>query len=235
MKQFGIAAFALAFALVTAVSVSAGDAPAADTGVDAVVEAITLPPPAKTGGMPLTEALAARQTGREYADAEPTPQQLSDLLWATAGVNRKDSGKKVYPVARGRQDMTVYVITKTGAFRYDAATHALARVPGVDGDRRADAGAQGFVARAAVNLVFVQDMDLWNADDKDREMGAYYGLMHTGALMQNAGLWAASQGWSSVARGMFDEAKLRALLKLAPNQKIRLTHSVGPAQKDNAQ
>ncbi|MBR1673022.1 MAG: hypothetical protein IJ702_08845, partial [Fretibacterium sp.] len=54
----------------------------------------TLPVPEKTGGATLLQALSDRQTGREFADVGLTPQQLSNLLWATAGVNRPD-GRRV--------------------------------------------------------------------------------------------------------------------------------------------
>ena len=51
---------------------------------------IALPAPDKTGGMPLMEALSKRATARSFDTASITPQELSDLLWASFGVNRPD-------------------------------------------------------------------------------------------------------------------------------------------------
>ena len=50
--------------------------------------AIQLPKPQITGGMPLMEALARRQTTRAFADKPLGLQTLSNLLWAAFGVNR---------------------------------------------------------------------------------------------------------------------------------------------------
>ena len=62
----------------------------------AVAENVKLPEPQKTGGMPLMEALAKRSTSRRTAGEAPTPQQLSNLLWAANGITRPD-GKRTAP------------------------------------------------------------------------------------------------------------------------------------------
>ena len=186
---------------------------------------IQLPPPARTGGMPLADALSARRSSRAFADVELAPQELSDLLWATAGVNRSD-GRFTYPVARGRKDMTLFVVTKAGAFRYDPADHALD--PVIVGDRRADTGTQSFVAQAAVNLVFVQDLALWDDSGQSHREGEVWGYAHAGSMTQSAHLHAAARDWGAVVRGLFDGGKLKTLLKLAPRQRVTLTMSVGP-------
>lgn len=186
---------------------------------------MALPAPGKTGGVALSQALSDRRSDRSFADVEVTPQQLSDLLWSTAGVNRPD-GKTTYPVAMGRKDMTVYVFLRQGVYRYDAAAHALE--PVADGDHRADAGSQDFVARAAVNLAYVQDMRFWEESPEQLERGRDWGFAHTGAMMQNAYLYAAGQGWSAVVRGWFDQNRLKPLLKLTDKQFVRLVQSIGP-------
>lgn len=54
---------------------------------------ISLPPPEKHGGLPLMEALAKRQSSRDFAP-DPLPMQLlSSLLWAAYGMNRTDDGR----------------------------------------------------------------------------------------------------------------------------------------------
>jgi hypothetical protein len=62
-------------------------------------EAIALPPPRSKGGQPLIEALALRRSTREYSDRPLPSQVLSDLLWATFGVNRP-SGDRTAPYWR---------------------------------------------------------------------------------------------------------------------------------------
>ena len=43
---------------------------------------MALPPPRRSGGLPLMEALRQRQSQREFAPKALRKQQLSDLLWA---------------------------------------------------------------------------------------------------------------------------------------------------------
>lgn len=191
------------------------------------MDAIKLPEPAKSGGVELARALAERRSSREFADVELSPQQLSDLLWSTAGVNRPD-GKKVYPVSMNRHDMTVYAVTRQGVYRYDPAANEL--IPVVLGDHRAKTGMQPFVAKAAVNLAYVQDMNLWKDSPERYERGRDWGFAHTGEMTQNAYLYAAGQGWSAVVRGMFEQDVMKELLQLPEDHHVRLVHSIGPRE-----
>ncbi len=115
---------------------------------------IALPPPAKYGGLPLMEALAKRQSSREFAPEALPMQVLSDLLWAAYGVNR-DGGGRTAPSALNCQEVDVFVALPAGAYRYDATAHALHLVAG--SDLRSITGYQDFVDEAALDLVFVAD------------------------------------------------------------------------------
>ncbi len=68
-----------------------------------------LPPPRKTGGMPLMEALAARHSSRSFAERPLDPQMLSDLLWAAYGINRPGEGGRTAPSAINAQEVDVYI------------------------------------------------------------------------------------------------------------------------------
>lgn len=191
----------------------------------AAAETIKLPEPAKTGGMPLYEAITNRHSAREFADTSITLQELSDLLYITAGVNRPD-GLRTYPVAMGIQDIFVYVFTKDGVCKYDALSHSLEVI--AEGDHRQEAGMQDFVGKAAVNLAYVQDLSLWEGKRGGKELAAQWGFAHVGEVTQNAYLFAASKGWNAVVRGSFDSEKLSKLMKLNKDQQIKLIHTIGP-------
>lgn len=197
--------------------------------VSLAADAIALPAPDKTGGKPLAQALSDRQSNREFADVALSQQDLADLLWSVAGVNRPD-GRRVHPVAMGRQDMIVFAFTRDGAYRYNPLDHTLVPVGSAAGDNRAATGGQPFVGSAAANLVFVQDLDLWIKSDQERAAGANFGYAHTGAMMQNGYLFAASRGWAAVVRGYFDEEKISDLLDLGDNLRVRLVLSIGPGK-----
>ena len=191
-----------------------------------------LPAPEKTGGMSLLQALSERHSSREFVDTDLTPQQLSNLLWATAGVNRPD-GKRVYPVALGIQNIFVYVLNREGVYKYDPADNSLTLIE--KGDHRMDTTTgQDFVGKAAVNLAYVYDSSLWSlwslweSMKTSDEVFHRWGFAHAGAAVQNAYLYAASQGWNAVVRGSFDQKKLSQLLKLSEGQTVTLVQSIGP-------
>ncbi|WP_298652915.1 SagB/ThcOx family dehydrogenase [uncultured Proteiniphilum sp.] len=176
---------------------------------------ISLPAPYRTGGKPLMQALNERRSIRSYQDKELTLQQLSDLLWAANGFNRDD--KRTAPTANNRQELELYVTTKNGVYFYDARNHRLREVK--KGDHRAEAGTQDFVARAALNLIFVSDME--------KASGREYAFTNCGFVAQNVYLYCASEGLGAVVRGSFDKDKLSDLLNLNSNQEVLLTQSVG--------
>ena len=76
-----------------------------------------LPAPDRTGGGSLMQALVERQSHREFAATPLSTQQLADLLWATAGVNRPDSGKRTAPSALNWQETDIYVVKADGVWR----------------------------------------------------------------------------------------------------------------------
>lgn len=149
--------------------------PAAPKAVNAAENAarMELPAPDKTGGMPLMQALAQRHSTRKgYSGAALSPQQLSDLLWATWGVNR-DDGRRTAPTAMNRQDVRLYVALENGVWLYEPA-HALVKV--LDGDWRAQ------MSGGSLTLLYAIPQ------------GNEWGGAHVGSLYQNAGLFCASAG-----------------------------------------
>ena len=61
---------------------------------------IKLPAPVMMGGKPLMQVLKERHSIREFNTKALSEQLLSNLLWAAAGVNRPDTGKRTAPSAR---------------------------------------------------------------------------------------------------------------------------------------
>jgi SagB-type dehydrogenase family enzyme len=180
-----------------------------------------LPRPATTGGMPLMEALAKRQSGRSFSERELPQQVLSNLLWAAWGVNRPATGQRTAPSAHNRQPIDLYVITPKGAFLYDARTHSLSRV--AEGDLRKLAGRQDFVYSAPLNLVFVEDTSRSGTDAQ----AAVWSGVTAGAISQNIYLFCASEGLATVVRGWVDHEPLAKALGLKPNQRVILAQTVG--------
>lgn len=176
------------------------EARAADGG-----KRIALPKPQMTGGKPLMEALAARGAGRSFSDKPVSEQVLSNLLWATWGINRPD-GRRTAPTARNAQEIRVYVALESGVWLYDAARNEL--VPALGGDTRKKFGG------APVTLLFA-------VPEKDR-----FGPMHAGSLYQNAGLYCASEGLANVVKATGADA-LGGVLPLPSGYVVAIIQSIG--------
>ncbi|GAB6011161.1 SagB/ThcOx family dehydrogenase [Viscerimonas tarda] len=179
--------------------------------VQAQQDVIKLPAPTKTGGKPLMEVLNARQSIRAYSGKSIDNQTLSNLLWAANGFNRP--GMRTVPSANNKQEVDVYVMFKTGIYFYDAKENKLTLK--VKGDFIKSLGGQDFVKDAAVNLIYVANLD---------KSGA--GQIDTGYISQNVYLFCASAGLGTVARGSFDKA-LATDMKLTDKQQITLVQPVG--------
>lgn len=177
--------------------------------------AIELPKPQTTGGMPLMQALAQRETTRAFADKPLSQQMLSNLLWAAFGVNRspevKPGGGRTAPSAMNKQEVHLYVVMADGAYVYEAGQNQLR--PVVSGDVRAKV-AQGAGAHAALTIIYVADAKL------------DYAQVDTGFIGQNVYLFAASEGlnaWIYALHG----ANVAGALKLPEGMKALYGQSVG--------
>lgn len=180
-----------------------------------------------TGGMPLMEALKARQTQREYSSEKLSEQMLSNLLWAAFGINRPDSGKRTAPSAMNMQEISIYVATADGLYLYDAKENAL--IPIFSEDIRAATGPQPFVKDAPVNLVFVADFAKMRGSEENK---VFYSATDTGFISQNVYLFCASEGLATVVRGYVERDKLAEVMKLRGDQKIVLAQTVGYPKKN---
>jgi len=183
---------------------------------------IKLPPPRKSGGMPLLDALAKRSTARAFDSRELSLEQLSGLLWASFGINRPD-GKRTAPSANNKQATDIYVLLKQGAFVYDAKSNQLTQVLG--DDVRPLGATQAFATNAPVTLIFVADLaKMGNASEEAKKNTAN---VNVGYISQNTYLFCASEGLVTGARASVDRKALSARLNLRPDQAIILAQSVG--------
>lgn len=167
------------------------------------------------------QALKERKSGRDYSQKELSLQTLSDLLWAGFGISRAD-GRRTAPSAANVQEIDIYIAKADGLFRYDAQGNSLELIN--SGDIRGLTGVQPFVKDAAVNLIYVADYSKKGRFGTQKDSWA---AMDTGFIAENVYLFCASEGLSTVARGLFDPEALPKAMKLRPDQKILLTQSIG--------
>jgi hypothetical protein len=179
------------------------------------LQPIQLPKPQVTGGMPLMQALALRQTTRAFQDKPLPPQTLSNLLWAAFGVNRPREVKpglgRTAPSASNRQEVDLYVLLADGVYVYEAEANRLRPVEA--GDMRAKISPAA-AAHAAVTIAYVADAKLDSAP------------IDTGFIGQNVYLFAASEGLNAWIYA-FHGQDVAAILKLPEGKKGICAQSVG--------
>ena len=186
---------------------------------------IALPPPLRTGGKRLKEALELRRSTREYSDRTLSPQVLSDMLWAAFGVNRP-SGDRTAPYWRHVMVIDVYAAMADGVWLYDPKRHTLVSHSG--DDIRAQTGQQDFVATAPLNLIYVAHEE--RMQDISPEERRLYASVDAGFIGQNVYLFCASEGLATVFRGAVDTAKLGQTMKLGKDQFVTFAQTVGYPQ-----
>jgi len=176
-----------------------------------------------TGGLPLMQALAQRQSLREFEPTALPLQMLSDLLWAAAGINRPDLGGRTTPSAMNAQELDVYAALPTGLYRYLAKTQTLHLVSA--SDVRRVTGYQDFVDNAPLDLVFVADYSHMKLVPASQRLS--YASVAAGAMAQNVYLYCASGGLATVIRAWLDRDALARAMGLNNEQQVLLSQTVG--------
>lgn len=185
---------------------------------------VKLPNPNLKRAGTVMKALSDRHSTREYSAKSLSLSDLSDLLWAANGINRKDSGKRTAPSALNKQDVDVYVVLPDGSYLYDAKNHQLNLVS--EGDHRAAvAGGQAFVKSAPVSLVLVSDIARFG--DAKNARNQLMGAMDAGIVSQNISLFCASANLATVPRASMDMDQLKKALKLKDSQIPMMNHPIG--------
>ena len=187
------------------------------------LKTIVLNPPDLKQGFPVMEALSLRASADEFSDTKLSLQDLSDLLWAANGVNRKEIGKRTAPSAMNAQDIDVYVFVEEGVYLYDALSHVLN--PVVSGDQRGlVAGHQVEVAKAAVILVLVSDISKFKSGEDTLKLS--WAALDAGIVSQNISVFCAGVGLNTRPRASMDLEKLRNALHLKDSQHLMLNNPV---------
>lgn len=177
--------------------------------------AVKLPQPELKGSVPLEEAITKRRSVRAFQDKELSMKQLSQLLWAGQGVTAPKSGPglRAAPSAGALYPMELFAVKKDGTYRYAPKTHSLA--PHAAGDLRPQlTAAHGQISVSSAPLDIVLCSVHKKITAKYGERGVRYAHIEAGHIAQNIHLEAAALGLGSVPVGAFDDAKVKAALKL---------------------
>lgn len=174
------------------------------------------------------KALAERRSVRECSERELTSQDLSDVLWAADGINRKD-GKRTAPSSLNVQDIEIYAFTSKGVYLYQPVTHSLKTI--ITGDHRkimagppSSARSQEYVVNFPLILLYVSDFSrIRNTGEQARLTAA----MDAAFVSENVNLFCAGAGLCTVTRASMERNSIVKLLNLKDNQLPLLNNAVG--------
>ncbi len=183
---------------------------------------IYLPSPSQKDGMPLEEAIARRQSIRDFRRQSITRSQLSQLLWAAQGMTSPPRRLRPVPSAGATYPLEIFIACgrnsiegiDEGVYHYQANNHTLVRHHPED-IRLELAGAaldQGFIYQAPVDIVICALYERTTRHYGRR--GERYVHIEVGHAGQNIYLQATALGLATVAVGAFHDEEVREVLKL---------------------
>lgn len=176
-------------------------------------EIIMLPEPVKKGEISLEEVLSGRKSVRKFRDKKLDMKQVSQILWAAQGINRKGTHFKTCPSAGATYPLNTYAVTEEGIFRYIPEGHKLEKLQ--DGDHREPLSqachGQSCVADAPLSIVFTAVYERTTKRYGDR--GIMYVHMEAGHAAQNIHLQAVALGLGSVPVGAFTDEEVAKIMK----------------------
>jgi SagB-type dehydrogenase family enzyme len=181
-----------------------------------VIEQVDLPPPVRSGGAPLTDALSERRSIREYSGEQVDLDAISQLLWAAQGITSEE-GQRAAPSAGALYPLELYVVMATGLHHFAPAHHQLEVLGRKDlrGALSQAALSQSAVADAPV--VFVITGVCARTEEKYGDRAERYVVLEAGHAAQNVLLQATASGLAAVPIGAFHDDDVQHVLGLPPD------------------
>jgi len=193
-------------------------------------ERVALSPAAREGGMALHEALARRQSVRDFVDKPISQRELGQLLWAAQGVNRPN-GRRTAPSANALYPLELYVATADGFFHYEPREHQLERHS--TGDLRPAiakaARGQKHVPVSAAVFIFAGVFERMTKryGEAQRQRGSNFVFIEAGHAAQNLLLEVVALNLGAVPMGGFDEGQLQEAVALPSDHRPIYMVAVG--------
>ncbi len=200
---------------------------------------IKLDDPEVNGGMPLWEAIQARQSIRNYRNIPFEKGHLSQLLWATQGISREAMGFefRTAPSAGALYPVETYLVLNNieeiepGVYHYDVKSHQLDLLK--RGDFRmnlAHAALDQDMAYSA-NVVFVWTALFERSKWKYKQRAYRYVYLDAGHIAQNLALAAVALGLGTCQIGALYDDEVNELVDInGEEESILYMSTVGHPQ-----
>ncbi len=176
---------------------------------------IELPSVETDGNVSVEKAIFNRESVRNFSDDSLSIEELSQIVWAGAGFRDVDAvseATRTYPSAGGIYPVNLYIVVRnvdglnSGVYEFIPSGHKLQLLKEGDFSDQLSSAAlrQGFIADAAVNLVYAADYDAVRSRYGERGAERYI-YMDIGHAAENVYLQAEAMGLGTVAVGAFDD------------------------------
>jgi SagB-type dehydrogenase family enzyme len=178
-------------------------------GAETAADEWTALPPVAIGAAALDDVLHRRRSTRALAARELSREQVGQLCWAAQGITEPSAGLRTAPSAGALYPLVLYVVVRSGVYRYEPRGHRLKRVDATD--RRAAlaqaALGQDAVREAPLDLVLTAAVRRTRAKYGDR--AERYAAIEAGHAAQNVLLEATALGLGAVPIGAIDDDAAR--------------------------
>jgi SagB-type dehydrogenase family enzyme len=175
---------------------------------------MNLPAPSLEGRQSLEQTIASRRSVREFTDTPLTEADISQLLWAAAGIT-DPVGLRAAPSAGAIYPVELYLATPSGFYHYAPVRHLL------EPRQSTDLREPLYNASAGQEMVRDAPATLAITGVYERVAGRYgsnrarrYVDMEAGHAAQNVLLQATALGLGAVPVGAFDDGQISEVLAL---------------------
>ncbi len=175
---------------------------------------IALDKPQASLGVDIMQALQIRKSTKSYTTKEISFEALSNVLWASHGVNR-ENGKRTAPTAMGKYYMDLYVVSSAGIHLYDPDKHSLGLIS--NENVKTLIAKQTYVGEASHILVMVADLTRFHELVKETfKLPAAYAT--AGCMAQNIYLTAGAMDLGTCFVVSMKEDVIKDKLRLKEHQ-----------------
>lgn len=181
----------------------------------ASTDIIKLEEPLSVVNMDLMEALRLRRSTKDFVKNRVIPdKELSTILWAANGINRKD-GKRTAPSAYGKYFIDIYVAADHGLYGYEPENHQLKFVS--NQNIKSKLAGQKFVADASHVLILTANIKEFPFFVKNEDRIACANAT-AGCIAENVYLTSKALKLGACLMSSIDKTFIQESLKLNENE-----------------
>jgi SagB-type dehydrogenase family enzyme len=181
---------------------------------------VDLPQFENTETMPLVEAVAKRKSIRLYSGEPLTGEALSFLLWACAGIGRRERGNvyRTAPSAGALYPIETYIVVQgvtgidPGVYHYAVKDHALEQLK--QGQYGHDITQAALGQKMCLNAaaVFIWTAIFYRSKWKYKQRAYRYVYLDAGHMAENLALAATSIGLGTCQIGALFDGEVNAII-----------------------